>query len=84
MTLFSSILVYVLAWWIVFFCMLPFGIRNIEKPDDGSMPGAPVNPGLKKKLLLTTLIAAIVWGGIYAVVKSDLISFHDIAQKMSM
>jgi predicted secreted protein len=84
MTIFSGILVYVLAWWMVFFCTLPFGISNITKPEDGSMPGAPVNPGLKKKLLLTTLIAAVVWGGIYAIIKSDLISFRDIAAKMSM
>ena len=84
MNVFSGILVYVLVWWMVFFCMLPFGIKNIEKPEGGNMPGAPVNPGLKKKLILTTLISAVVWGGIYTIIKSDLISFRDIASQMRM
>jgi predicted secreted protein len=84
MNVFSGILVYVLAWWMMFFCMLPFGIQSIEKPKDGSMPGAPVNPGLKLKIILATVLAAIVWLGIYLIVTSDLISFHDIAAKMSM
>jgi predicted secreted protein len=82
--IFSGILVYILTWWMVFFCMLPLGIKNIEKPEGGSMPGAPVNPGLTKKLIFTTLISAIVWGGIYAIIKSDLLSFRDIAAGMRM
>ena len=46
MNIFSGIVVFVLIWWMIFFCTLPFGIRNIEQPKDGSMPGAPVDPGL--------------------------------------
>jgi predicted secreted protein len=84
MNVFSGIVVYVLIWWMIFFCALPFGIKNIEKPKDGSMPGAPVDPGLKKKLIVTTAIASVIWIGAYFVITSHLLSFHDMAQHMSM
>ena len=84
MPIFSGIMVYVLVWWMVFFCMLPMNIQSIEKPTDGSMPGAPINPGLKKKLIITTLIAAVVWLAIDGIVYSNLISFREIAARMSM
>jgi predicted secreted protein len=84
MNIFSAIVIFVLCWWMVFFCALPFDIKPMEKPVGGSMSGAPIDPGLKKKLIITTAIAFVLWAAIYAVIRSDLISFHDIAQKMTM
>ena len=81
---FSAIVVYVLIWWMIFFCTLPFGIKNVEKTKDGTMPGAPINPGLKKKLIITTAISTVLWIGAYYIIRSNLISFHDMAQKMAM
>jgi predicted secreted protein len=84
MNIFSAIVVYVCIWWIVFFCTLPFGIENIVKPKKGEMPGAPVNPGLKRKIIVTFIIALVVWLIAYAVITSNALSFHDMALKMSM
>lgn len=84
MNIFSGIMVYVLTWWIVFFCMLPIGIRPIERPEGGQMPGAPANPGLGRKVLWTTLVAGVVWLVIYALIRSNLISFHDMAERMPL
>jgi len=84
MNIFSGIVVFVSIWWMVFFCTLPFGIKNIENPKDGSMPGAPVVPGIKRKAIIATAISCVLWIGAYALIKSDLISFHDMALKMSM
>ena len=84
MSIFSGIVVYVLSWWIVFFCILPFNIKSIVGSHDGSMPGAPVNPGLKIKGLITTLVSCLLWFMIYALIKSDLISFRYIADQMAM
>lgn len=81
---FSGIMIYVLAWWMVFFCVLPLNIQNITKPTDGSMPGAPLNPDMKRKVILTTGISVFVWLIIYGLIKADLISFREIAQQMSM
>jgi predicted secreted protein len=84
MNIFSGIVVYVLIWWMVFFCALPFGIKNIEKPKDGAMPGAPIDPGLKRKLVITTAIAVVIWLAAYALITSNLVSFHAMAQRMAM
>jgi len=84
MNIFSGILVYVLTWWMVLFCVLPLNIQSITKPTDGTMAGAPVNPDMKRKIIWTTGISAIIWLIIYGLIKADLISFHDIAQRMSM
>jgi predicted secreted protein len=84
MNVFSGIVVYVLIWWMVFFCTLPFGIENEARPKDGAMPGAPINPGLKKKVIIAFAVATVLWIVAFAVISSNLISFHDIAAKMSM
>jgi len=84
MPLISGIVVYILTWWVMFFCILPFNIESIQNPTDGAMPGAPVNPGLKRKVMITTLLSTLVWLTIYALVKSDLISFRVIADRMAM
>jgi predicted secreted protein len=84
MNVFSAITIYILIWWMVLFCTLPLGIKNIEKPKDGTMPGAPVDPGLKRKLILTTIIATTLWIVAFAIISSNLISFHDIAANMRM
>jgi predicted secreted protein len=84
MPLLTGIMVYVLAWWMVFFCVLPFKIESIQKPTDGSMPGAPVNPNIKMKFWITTGIAALVWVLIDLAIRANFISFRDIAERMSM
>jgi predicted secreted protein len=80
----TGVMVYVLAWWMMFFCVLPLNIESIIKPKDGTMAGAPVNPDLKRKAVLATILSAFVWLVIYLLIKANLISFHDIAARMSM
>ncbi len=82
MNIFSGIVIFVLAWWMAFFCTLPFNIQS-EKAASGNMPGAPVKHGLKGKAIVATAIACVLWLGIYAIIRSDIISFHDIAQHMA-
>ena len=43
-----------------------------------------MNPYLKIKVLVTTLVAGIVWLVIFAFIKSDLVSFRSIAENMAM
>ena len=84
MNIFSGIMVFILVWWMMFFCLLPFQIENIIKPKGGVMAGAPVHPHLKGKVMIATGLTTVIWLVIYAVVKSDLISFHDMAARMSV
>ena len=71
----GSIVVYVIIWWIVFFSILPIGIKHGEKPFksnlEGIDPGAPKNPNILKKFLYTTLITTVIFAGIYYIVDND-------------
>ncbi len=67
---FTYIAIYFIVWWICLFVTLPFGVRGQHEDGavtDGTEPGAPVNPYMLRKVLATTVIAAIVtalifWG----------------------
>ena len=57
---------FVLIWWIALFVVLPLGVRRAENPEPGHEAGAPENPRLWRKGLLTTAAAALLTGAIYA------------------
>lgn len=81
---FTGIVVYVLVWWVVIFAVLPWGARNASNPEPGTVESAPDKPRLGLKFLVTSGIAAVIWGVIYVLIKSDVISFRDIAGQMPM
>ena len=80
----GSIIVYVMIWWVIFFSVLPVGIRsNKEVFKDkigGNDPGAPKNPKIGKKFLITTLITTILFLVIYYLVKFDLLNLREFLQ----
>ena len=51
------IVIFVVIWWLVLFMVLPFGIQKDEEIVGGNDPGAPKNPMLKKKIILTSAIS---------------------------
>jgi predicted secreted protein len=73
----TGIAVYVCIWWVVIFAVLPWGIRTAEPTDEGHDAGAPENPLLLKKALVTTVIAAALWLLYYVIAMSDLITFRE-------
>ena len=78
MTWFTGIVVYLLVWWTALFAVLPFGTRPDAEgdPATGGWRGAPQRPLLLRKVIATTLVAAVIWLGIYAVVESEWLSFR--------
>ena len=80
----GSIIVYVLIWWIIFFSVLPIGIQsNKEKFRDnieGIDQGAPNNPKIGKKFLITTIITSIIFIVIYYLVKLNLLNLREYLQ----
>ena len=56
------------------FAVLPWGVKVPENPEPGHATSAPEKPMLWRKLAITTLISALLWGVAYLVVESDLIS----------
>jgi predicted secreted protein len=79
MTWFTAIVTYLTMWWIVLFCVLPFGIRSqaeMGEVAEGTDPGAPAVPNMGKKLLWTTGITAVVWSLLALVISSGWISLE--------
>jgi predicted secreted protein len=80
----GSIIVYVLIWWMIFFSVLPVGIQsNKEKYKErieGIDQGAPNNPKIGKKFLITTIITSIIFIVIYYLVKFDLLNLREYLQ----
>jgi predicted secreted protein len=81
MSITGGIIIYVNLWMIIFFIVLPFGIINqIDSPDyqKGTDPGAPVESRMKKKILITTLIATVIFSLILVVDQLDLFNIRKI------
>ena len=80
----GSLIIYISIWWIVFFSVLPIGIKsqNVKFKDDlrGNDPGAPKNPRIAKKFLITTLITAVLFCAIYYIVTNGYFNLREYLQ----
>jgi predicted secreted protein len=81
MTIVSGITLFVIIWWMVFFCALPVGMRQPDAQAGehrvaGEMPGAPVQHNLKRKALWVTVISLGLWLLIYWLVRLEVYSFR--------
>ena len=77
MNWFTGVVLYVLIWWTVLFAVLPLGTRPVAEADETSgWRGAPDRPRLLMKVIVTTLIAAVVWIGAWLLISSPYVSFR--------
>ena len=78
----GSIIVYVMIWWIIFFSLLPVGIQSnkevFKEKIEGMDPGAPKNPKIALKFLITTLITSIIFVVIYYLVDIEFLNLREI------
>jgi predicted secreted protein len=64
MTITSAIVLLSVYWFIILFIILPINVttqndeRNII---EGTAPSSPVNPNLKRKFAITTIVSIIFW-----------------------
>ena len=64
MTVTSAIVLLSVYWFIILFIILPINVttqndeRNII---EGTAPSSPVNPNLKRKFSITTIVSIILW-----------------------
>ena len=80
----GSIIIYVIIWWVIFFSVLPIGIQSNKEVFKGKLggidPGAPKNPKIGKKFLITTIITSIIFIVIYYLVEFDLLNLRKYLQ----
>ena len=68
MSLISGLAIYFIVWWLCLFVVLPWGVKGQHEDgavEPGTDPGAPLRPLLLRKMLATTVLAAIIFAGIY-------------------
>lgn len=80
MSLFLSVAIYIILWWLAFFTMLPLGAHSPHEQGEDAPPGvdrgAPKIHGLGRKALWAAGIAALLWLGVAWAVSIDLIGMR--------
>lgn len=76
----SGLVVYGVLWWVVFFAVLPWGIRAQDETDQGTVQGtpgsAPDRPRIWMKAAITTGISIILWLVAFFLIESRVIDLH--------
>ncbi len=59
----GAIVVFIISWWLSFFCVLPIGVRGQWEDGDvaeGTEEAAPRDPMLRKKAIWATIGAVVL------------------------
>jgi predicted secreted protein len=70
----GGLVAFVIIWVVALFVVLPFGVRQPDRSEEGHMPGAPDNPRIGLKFAVTTGIAAIFWAVLYVMAANGWIT----------
>ena len=68
MSITGSVVVFIILWWLVLFIILPRNINSQHEKGniiEGTDPGAPTNPNIVKKLVITTFITSLLFAIIF-------------------
>lgn len=81
MNLTGGIVLYAVIWFMVFFVILP--IREKSQAEEGLVvpgtpEGAPADPRIKRKMILTTMIGSAIWAVVAYVILSGKVTLADI------
>ncbi|QPH54880.1 DUF1467 family protein [Pontivivens ytuae] len=77
MSITSILVVFAVMWFLTLFVVLPIGQRSQEEDGNvvpGTPAGAPAEPKMKRKVIITTIWAAILTTIICTVVLSGLLT----------
>ncbi|WP_050526276.1 DUF1467 family protein [Pseudorhodobacter aquimaris] len=80
MTISAAFVLYSVSWFMVFFVVLQ--VRTTSQGDVGNVvPGtpssAPAGFVMKRKALITTVVATVIWAILCAIILSGVISVRD-------
>ena len=75
MNIASGLVTFLVIWWMLFLMSLPFGVQREEAPESGHEPGAPKQTHLRLKVLIVSILAAILWGIVYYLVDQEYFMF---------
>ena len=73
----TAIISYFLVWWVLLFTVLPWGIEKETESEMGNDPGAPRDPFLKKKIIVTSVMAMVLLIVAYILIETYSLSFYN-------
>jgi predicted secreted protein len=73
----TGVAMYIIIWWTLLFAVLPFGTKPVADADEKTgWRGAPERPRIILKMLITTVLSALVWVACYIVITGPWLSFR--------
>jgi predicted secreted protein len=85
MSLSFAIAIYFIIWWTVLFAVLPIGVRT-QAEDGVIVPGtpesAPAAPRLLRVVVLTTVISALVFAALWALIRYGIVDLNNLLGRM--
>ena len=81
MSVTSAIVLYVVLWFLTFLIVIPFRLKtqgDVGEIVPGTMAGSPHEHGLKKKAIITTVIAAVIWCILAYIIVNGIITVRDL------
>ncbi|HEY4920080.1 MAG TPA: DUF1467 family protein [Xanthobacteraceae bacterium] len=78
----TALAIYFVAWWIVLFVVLPFGVRSQHETGEvvpGTDPGAPVMPRLVRVVVWNTILTAVLCGVFFWLFLTRRLTLDDLA-----
>ena len=76
----SAIVLFAVIWFLTLFIVLPLRLQtqgDVGKIEPGTHAGSPVNPQMKKRFLVTTAVAVVLWAIIAGSIISGVFSVRD-------
>ena len=83
----TALAIYFVLWWIVLFVTLPFGVRSQHEDGAGAPgtdPGAPIATRMGRKLIWTTVIAAVVYGIVMLAYRAGYLNIERLSNLMGV
>jgi predicted secreted protein len=81
MTWVSVAAIYFILWWIVLFATLPFGLKTQDEDENvtlGTVSSAPKGPHVLRAFVRTTIVSALILGGLCLLIKGFDLGIDDI------
>ncbi len=81
MNIVTGIVLYAVIWFMTLFVILP--LRMTSQREDGKRligthASAPANPQMRRRFILTSIVAIVIWGIIATIILTGVITIADI------
>ncbi|WP_417243376.1 DUF1467 family protein [Celeribacter sp.] len=81
MAITSAIVLFAVTWFMTMFIALPIGLKtqgDMGEKVEGTHYGAPANYNPRRKAVIVTIIAFVIWVGLVSFITLTDLTWHDL------